>query len=75
MWKKYKFEWKFLSSAVAGVIQQTGGKSIKLSDFLGVARTTPAGKRRCKKSRDGESNPGPTAYEAVALPAELSRHK
>ena len=50
MWKKYKFEWKFLSSAVAGVIQQTGGKSIKLSDFLGVARTTPAGKRRRKKA-------------------------
>lgn len=31
MWKKYKFEWKFLSSAVAGVIQQTGGKSVNLS--------------------------------------------
>ncbi len=24
-------------------------------------------------SRDGESNPGPTVYETVALPAELSR--
>ncbi len=27
-----------------------------------------------KKSQDGGSNPGPIAYEAIALPAELSWH-
>ena len=68
MWKKYKFEWKFLSSAVAGVIQQTGGKSIKLSDFLGVARTTPAGKKRRKKSREEENN-----YPSTKRPAYFLR--
>ncbi len=26
-------------------------------------------------SRDGDSNPGPTPYHGVALPAELSRHE
>lgn len=27
----------------------------------------------CERSRDGDSNPGPTVYETVALPTELSR--
>ena len=36
------------------------------------ARTKFAGKIGIKKSQDGGSNPGPIAYEAIALPAELS---
>ena len=36
------------------------------------ARTKYAEKIGNKKSQDGGSNPGPAAYEAAALPAELS---
>lgn len=49
MWKKYKFEWKFFSSAVAGVIQQIGGKSIKLSEFLRGCEDNAGGQKTTQK--------------------------
>ena len=36
---------------------------------------SPANAGLLNFSQDGGSNPGPAAYEAAALPAELSWHK
>ena len=55
MWKKYKFELNFKRCGCRGY-PANRWKSIKLSEFLRGARTTPAGKRRRKKSRDGANN-------------------
>src|SRR4051812_45314085 len=42
--------------------------------FVYVARAPPARARKMPRSRRRDSNPRPTAYKAVALPAELLRH-